>query len=241
MEVFCLRVSKDMAGKKFPFDRVYIVNYEDRAVLSDPDNNLFRYALVLPIEGVLRQQLEAVQPATYINRTFHRNDAESAPAKITQTDWVSLFKDGEWIMAVPLLPKWMKKNMPQYLVAETWYSQHNVRIRGKGKTKSAQRETPFTNRSYLQTPHKKIRPICVVCPRMVLHQNGECQIGDKVCFESLPLGMVNHFEESLSLPDSQPNIQEPEEYQLTHDEELVAEQPIFPKANTRDLLRIIHE
>ena len=237
MEVFCLRVGKDTAGKKFPFDRVYIVNYEDRAVIEQ----LFRYALVLPIEGALRQQLEAVKPDTYENLTFDRNDAESAPAKIDQTDWVALFKDGEWIMVVPLLPKWMKKNIPQYLIAETWYSTHSVHIRGKGKVKSERRESPFTNRSYLQTPHKKIRPICVVCPRMVLHQNGECQIGDKVCFESLPLGMVNHFDESMALPEMQLNVREPEEYQLLHGEELVAEVPATTKQNTKDLLRIIHE
>ena len=237
MEVFCLRVGKDMAGKKFPFDRVYIVNYENRAVIEQ----LFRYALVLPVEGALRTQLESVKPDTYTNRTFNRDDKESTSEKIDASDWVELFKDGEWVMAVPLLPKWMKKNIPQYLIAETWYSQHTVRVAGKGKQKSARRESPFTNRSYLQTPHKKIRPICVVCPRMVLHQNGECQIGDKVCFESLPLGMVNHFEESLSIPESQPNVQEPEEYQLLHDEELVAEMPVTPKADTKDLLRIIHE
>lgn len=237
MEVFCLRVGKDMAGKKFPFDRVYIVNYEDRAVIEQ----LFRYAIVLPVEGTLRTQLESVKPASYLNRTFDRNDTENTAAKIDDRDWKELFQDGEWVMVVPLLPKWMKKNMPQYLIAEGWYSQHSVRIRGKGKVKSERRESPFTNRSYLQTPHKKIRPICVVCPRMVLHQNGECQIGDKVCFESLPLGMVNHFDESLSLPESQTNVQEPEEYQLLHDEELVAEVPPVVKAGTKDLLRIIHE
>ena len=238
MEVFCLRVGKDQAGKKFPFDRVYIVNYDDRAAIEQ----MFRYALVLPIEGALRDQLTSVTPKTYHNRTFDRDDAVNVAAEIDQKDWLELFKDGEWVMAVPLLPKWMKKNMPQYLLAEGWYDQHTVRVIGKGKKKTPRRESPFTNRSYLQTPQKKIRPICVVCPRMVLHQNGECQIGDKVCFESLPLGMVNHFEESLSIPDTTPNLHEPEEYQLLHDEEeLTVETPPLPKTNTKDLLRIIHE
>lgn len=236
MEVFCLRVGKDQAGTKFPFDRVYIVNYEDRAVIDQ----LFRYSLVLPVEGALRKQLESVQPDSYANRTFDRDDDENAPVKIAHTDWVELFQDGEWVMIVPLLPKWMKQNMPQYLIAEKWYDQHTVRVAGKGKQKTARRETPFTNRSYLQTPHKKIRPICVVCPRMVLHQNGECQIGDDVCFTSLPLGMVNHFDESMAVPDVQPNIHEPEEYRLLHETELVAE-PAPAPGRTRDLLRIIHE
>lgn len=237
MEGFCLRVGKDTAGKKFPFDRVYIINYENRSVIEQ----MFRYALVLPVEGALRTQLEAVEPNSYVNRTFDRNDAETVPTKIGPDDWKDLFKDGEWVVVVPLLPKWMKKNVPQYLVAATWYDTHTIRVPGKGKRQTARRKSPFTNRSYLQTPHKKIRPICVVCPRMVLHQNDECQTGDKICFESLPLGMVNHFEESLSIPESQPNTQEPEEYQLLHDEELIVDAPITPKTNTKDLLRIIHE
>lgn len=236
MEIFCLRVGKDQAGKKFPFDRVYLVNYDDRAVIEQ----LFRYALVLPVEGVLRKQLEDVEPDTYTNRTFDRDDTESSAEKIAKKDWVDLFTRGEWVMVVPLLPKWMKKNVPQYLVAEGWYTQNTIRVAGKGRQKTARRATPFTDRSYLQTPHKKIRPICVVCPRMVFHQNGDCQIGDDVCFTSLPLGMVNHFDESFELPQAPPNIREPEEYKLLNEEELGAEPPPF-KTNARNLLRVINE
>jgi len=237
MEVFCLRVGKDTAGKSFPFDRVYIVNHDDRAVIEQ----LFRYALVLPIEGVLREQLESVQPREYRNRTFHRDDEENAAAKISQTDWKALFQDGSWIMTVPLLPKWMKKNMPQYLVAEGWYARKTEQVRGKGRVKQSSRESPFTNMAYLQTPHKKIRPICVVCPRMVLHQNGDCNIGDKVCFESLPLGMVNHFEESLALPEHDVNVNEPEAYKMAHDDdELIGDAPPT-KDSAKTLLRIIHD
>lgn len=237
MESFCLRVGKDTAGRKFPFDRVYLVHYDDRWVIE----HKFRFSMVLPVEGVLLAQLEAVRPSKYTNRTFDRNDHEGLPTKLDASDWTSLIRDGEWLLVVPLLSKWMAKSVPRYLVAESWYDQHTVYVSGKGKQRSAKRESPYTNRSYLQTPGRKIRPICVVCPRMILHQNGECQIGEKVCFESLPLGMVNHFEESQALPDALPNAREPEEYQILHDGELVGEVLAETTATTRDLLRIIHE
>lgn len=240
METYCLRVGKDVAGKKFPFDRIYLVHYDDRQIIGDPQNGPFRFALVLPVEQNLRTMLEAVQPETYSNRTFDRNDAEQVPAKISQSDWTALCQDGEWLMVVPILPKWMKKNMPRYLTAERWYQEKIVRVKGQGRKKEV-RSSPFTSRSYLQTPEKKIRPICVVCPRMILHQNGECQIGDKVCYESLPMGLVNHFEETEALPDATPNAKELEEYHLLHGEEIVPESQIKPQSSAKDLLRIIHE
>jgi hypothetical protein len=232
MEVFCLRVAYREAGRTFPFDRVYLVNYDNRDVIE----RMFRYALVLPVEGELRTMLEAVSLDQYVNRTFHRDDAENASTKLPAGAWVDMIKSGEWILVVPLLPKWMHKNMPRYLTAENWYAA----TKAKGQRyKRVQRTSPFTNRSYLQTPHKKIRPICVVCPRMVLHQNGECQIGEAICFESLPLGMVNHFEEAAALPEPMPNVLEQEEYALIEGSDLPWNPPATTK--TRTLLKVIHE
>ena len=236
MEVFCLRVTKAVAGKKFPFDRVYLVAYDDREVIE----RMFRYALVLPVEDKLLAMLKEIEPDQYINRTMHRNDKETAAHKMSQKAWHATLK-GEWVMVVPILPKWVSKNMPKYLVAENWYRERLVKVAGKGKVAQPVNESPFTNRSYLQTPHKKIRPICVVCPRMILHQNGECQIGQEVCFETLPMGLVNHFEEADNLPDPTPNVNELEEYELLEGEVLLDEKPPVPNTKTKDLLRIIHE
>lgn len=233
MEVFCLRVTKAVAGKKFPFDRVYLVNYDHREIIE----RLFRYALVLPVEDTLLARLREVSPDRYINRTHDRDDKENTPHKASQKDWLNLIKEGEWVMCVPILPKWMSKNMPRYLTAEGWYRRKMKRVAKKGKVALEPNASPFTNRSYLQTPDRKIRPICVVCPRMILHQNGECQIGEDVCFESLPMGVVNHFEDIEDIPDAPPNMNELEEYELVEGEELLAEPPATPK--TKDLLRII--
>ena len=130
--------------------------------------------------------------------------------------------------------------MTQYLTAERWFDTRNSRRRGRVIT-SRSKPSPFSNRAYLQTPHRKIRPICVVCPRVILHQNGECQLGEKVCFESLPLGLTNHFEEALSMPDASPNELEPEEYELIEGEEFVIDTPPAPNSRAKDLLRIINE
>lgn len=233
MHLYCLRVSKTTAGRSFPFDRVYLLKYDDRAVIE----RLFRYALVLPVEEVVKKQLKKVDFQIVVDRPHHRDD----DAKLNATAvWADL-DEGEWVMVVPLLPKWLNKNMPQYLAAEAWFETKRNRLRSTGKRESARRESPFSARSYLQTPNRKVRPICVVCPRMIMHQNGECHLGQPVCFESLPLGMVNHFEEAMAVPDPTPNELEPEEYELLDGEEFVPNVAPAPNNRAKDLLRIINE
>lgn len=234
MHIYCLRVNQNVAGRGFPFDRVYLVKYDDRAVIDQ----LFRYALVMPVEEKLNQQLKALAIEKAIDRPFDRDD----DAKLTTGDWHDQLSSGEWVLVVPLLPKWMHKNMPQYLTAERWFETRDNRRRRQGRMPApTNRPSPFSNRAYLQTPHRKIRPICVVCPRVILHQNGECQLGEKVCFESLPLGLTNHFEEALAIPDASPNELEPEEYELVEGEEFVIDNPPAPNSRAKDLLRIINE
>lgn len=235
MHIYCLRVNKTVAGRAFPFDRVYLVKYDDRAVIDQ----LFRYALVMPVENKLAAQLKALNTDVTTDRPFHRDD----DARLTAGDWFDDIEKGDWVLVVPLLPKWMHKNMPQYLTAERWFeAARNRAKRGRRTaTPTTVRESPFSARAYLQTPHRKIRPICVVCPRVILHQNGECQLGERVCFESLPLGLTNHFEEALSLPEPSPNELEPEEYELVEGEEFVVDTPPAPNSRAKDLLRIINE
>lgn len=237
MEVYCLRVQQTVAGNKFPFDRVYLVPYE----LRDNIEKLFRYALVLSVEGLLKDMLTEVPVNQYINRTQHRNDDESEPVKFPLAAWNELLGDDTWLMVVPVLPKWMHQNTPRYLVAEAWYRKRYKRVGRSGKEELPERESPFTVRSYLQTPHKKIRPICVACPRMILHQNGECQIGGEHCFTNLPLGLVDHFAEAEAVPDATPNIQEPEEHEILEGEQLDPEAVPAPNTTTRNLLRVLHE
>lgn len=237
--IYCLRVNKTVAGRSFPFDRVYLTRYEDREVLDQ----LFRYALVLPLEEKIKEQLLGLK----IDRTkvhgFERDD----DAVLQTATWEREISEGEWVLAVPVLPKWLSKSVPRYLTAEAWFdakagaaASKNARRRRRSRV-GTNNPSPFTNRAYLQTPQKKIRPICVVCPRMILHQNGECELGEAICYESLPLSLANHFEEGLSVPEATPNELEPEEYQLTEGEEFVDEPVPVQSKRASELLKIIQE
>jgi hypothetical protein len=173
----------------------------------------------MPVEGFLKERLLSVVPEKFIDRQFNRDDA-SATRAVDNTIWTDLVEAKQWVMAVPLLPQWGKKKdkaEPRYLIAPAWY---NSTATIAGKKMSKKLTTPHTNPSpfphltYLQTPTADIRPICKMCPRFILHQNGQCRVGDEVCFEALPLGIKNYFKEGLDTPAPSTNVTEPEEEQI---------------------------
>jgi hypothetical protein len=195
MEIFTLKIKKGRAGKTFPFDRVYLVKYSDRELIE----KLFRHALVMPIEGVLRELILENRPEEYIDHTIHRDD-EALETQEYRGEWTE-FVDRGMIMVVPILTKWMNAAMPKYLMNLQWYE-------GRKAADHLNAGTPLPAMTYLQTPGKKIRPVCVACPRFIEHQNGDCHLGQRVCYESLPLGLNNYFETGLGAPPPSRNVKE---------------------------------
>jgi hypothetical protein len=207
-EVQTLRVRRTRGKKVFPFDRVYLVRYEDR----DYAKQLFRYALVLPVIGSLAYLLKQAVPDTVVFRPHDRNDQASVPTKIDPLEWDTFVDEGKWVMIVPLLTKYFVKEIeahPRYLAAQEW-----VRLRdteaGHSKADPQYPRDGIPSLSYLQTPDKNIRPICAACPRFIHHQAGECEIGQEICFNNLPMGTLDYFKQGLETPEASRNIYEEE-------------------------------
>lgn len=206
MEIFSLKIKRGKAGVTFPWDRVYLVKHEDRTHLKQ----LFRYGLIMPVDDRLRTMLKKVGVEEYVNHTHDRNDEELHPEESIETEWLQMLDEDHWVMAVPILSRWANKSVPRYLVAQGWYNKRKKDPNKKIREYKTNPE-PLPNMAYFQTPEKNIRPVCVMCPRFILHQNGECKVGDAVCYEALPLGMKNYFAEGLDTPDAPTNVKEPEE------------------------------
>lgn len=199
MDLYCLRVKREAAGKLFPFDWVYIAKNGEHTLFK----KLFRYALILPVEDNLKNLLrDYVKIEAGETHTFDRDDAAPAP---TNDEWTELLEQHEWVMAVPILAKYVATNMPRYLTAAGRYrapTNGPVRKR-RGRTIQAQAsgvQDPFPNLTYLQTPEANIRPVCIACPNFINHQNGHCRLGEPVCYTSLALGVHNHFKDGLDKP-----------------------------------------
>ena len=199
MDLYCLRVKREAAGKTFPFDRVYLAANGSHQIFK----KMFRYALVMPVETHLKSLLlDYVSIEGGKTHLFNRDDAAPAP---TNDEWRVTLESDDWVMAVPILPKFMASNMPRYLTAAGKYRfplPENTPVKRVSPRRmsvvSSLRE-PFPNLTYLQTPEQNIRPVCVACPRFILHQNGHCRLGEDICYTSLAMGMTNHFKEGLDV------------------------------------------
>jgi hypothetical protein len=218
MNVYSLRVRRTHERRMFPFDRVYLAPYEDRRLARE----LFRYALVLPVTGSLEFMLRKATPAITIDRPFERDDSQSVPKEMTPDSWNEFVDSNRWIMVVPILTKYFVKEIqshPRYLLAQEWAkNRDSVKDKPAKLANGYVRELPML--SYIQTPEKDIQPICAACPRFVFHQNGECDVGQAVCYDNLPLGKLDYTEEGATMEPASANILEEDLEGLLSDESI---------------------
>lgn len=205
MDLYCLRVRRETAGKQFPFDRVYLAKNGEHGVFKQ----MFRYALVLPVETQLKSMLlDYVKIDDGETHEFDRNEDAQVP---THSDWQEILELGDWVMCVPILPKFVASSIPRYITAAGAYraptnpTTKRRRRRGSASAMPGMKE-PFPTLTYLQTPEQNIRPVCIACPNFINHQNGHCRLGEEVCYTSLALGMHNHFKEGLDVPEPSENV-----------------------------------
>lgn len=206
--IYNLRVRRNVVGSGFPFDRVYLCRHGEHECFKQ----LFRYALILPVDDTLKTMLiRNAVPEEYTNLPFARDDNQGT-RELTSAEWAELLNNGNWVMAVPILTRFIRKAIPRYLTAAEWYRDRYKRTGRRKRKKLPSKPSPFPGMTYLQTPEKDIRPICVMCSRFILHQNGECSPGQKVCFEdgNLTVGVTDYFQEGLDAQQPSSNINEPE-------------------------------
>jgi len=200
MDLYCLRVKRESAGKTFPFDRIYMARNGEHTVFK----KMFRYALVLPVENSLTNLLiDHVTIESGAAHPFDRDDEQGAP---TAAEWQELITSEDWVLAVPILSKYVASNMPRYITAAGKYRFPSAgngtgrRISRRRREAMAEVREPFPTLTYLQTPTENIRPVCIACPNFINHQNGHCRLGEDICYTNLALGVHNHFKEGMDAP-----------------------------------------
>jgi hypothetical protein len=213
MQIHTLRVNRKEVGKQFPFDRVYLVKHDDRGVIEQ----LFRCALVMPVDDNLRKMLLELNLEEVVERTFERDDEAQTPRQARQKELTKLLK-GDWVLVLPVLTKWLRgKNLPaapaadpdadgngklgpRYLTSPKW-------LGGKKRGEERKKNSFLPSLAYLQVPGRKIRPICVACPQRIMQENGQCHLGEPQCYTQLSLGVQNYFKSGMQSPIT-PNIKE---------------------------------
>ena len=196
MNIHRIKISRTFAGVRVPFDYLYLVEYANLEVIE----RLFKFSIVMPLRGRMLQELQELS-ISQLSRNQHERTEHPTVKGFDAKLKTHLDFENRWLSVVPLLPKMPRvaalgtPGHPTYLTAKRW----GFKPRGKRYSRIATTEMvapayqAFDDQAYLQTPGKKIRPPCLMCPRMILQQAGQCQLGDPICFEELPIGVVQAF------------------------------------------------
>ncbi len=195
-----IHIARSIAGKKFPFDKLYLFEKTDAHLIG----KIFGYAVVMPMSLAVRAVLRMTQPRTISHKGFRRNDAgKNIPLEVTKAnaeDWWKAFEVEHNIamrlVVIPVLTtNRRKKQRPRYLGTRNW----DVEVK-RSATHGRNLPQYFNETAYLATPyeapHDKVVPICSICPRMLAHLNGECNPGDYVCYKSLDFSRVSELQDA---------------------------------------------
>lgn len=210
MTVHRVKISRNLAGKKFPFDYLYLVKLEDKAHIA----SMFQYSIVMPVLEEMEYFLKNIRLETATKISHVRGVETTAMSQRKNSSLGTLIDFSQkWLAVIPLLPKIRSAKAGQtrnanYITAAGWLRYNTVtvpKVKGSKASKMSagkrllqafdgqavtDPENPaFNAQAYLQTPEKAIRPPCKMCPRVILHRAGSCNLGDAICYQELPLGI----------------------------------------------------
>lgn len=190
--VIVIRIQRSAVGITIPFDKLYFFRREDRDLIP----SIFKYALVLPVDPTLMTALYTLRPNHVSHLKKQRDDKTQRVAtgisgrqvsNAAVTTWwdnniVKKYDLTERVAVVPILTsKVRKKRKPRYLSARL-------------KTGSGEKRLPISELAYLATPEAppddKIQPLCTICPRMLLHMQGDCSPGQLACYKALDFNRI---------------------------------------------------
>jgi hypothetical protein len=172
--IYKLRVDRsDMRG--FPFDLVYLVPPDQQSVCA----RLFPWSLCFMAKADMTKRLGQLKISEHETIPF---DAFRVRRNGTADDRFAFEKGKpDWFVVVPILPLATRKDFPTkrypaYLTAP----QH-------AKEDSMAFEGILDDDTVLFTPEGPVQPVCLKCPRHMVHVQGKCSLGSRFCYEELVL------------------------------------------------------
>ncbi len=210
-----LRVNRNAAGSRFPFDKIYFFKREAQEHLP----RIFRCALVVvptkPFIAMVSAAAEAFKCNPGKVYPMKRKDEEKMAQMMKDElpihDVIVNYKN--YVGLVPILYLQHDKNpkeiVPEYMHASKKPRPANYR---PAKAKKGQKSTvperstsnmrrmfqdTFTSRSYFLMDGEKFSPVCTICPNSLLMVTGACHLGDQTCFEKLSQVKPSNFRKNM--------------------------------------------
>ena len=218
--VLDIHIQRSVVGSEIPFDKLYLFSREDREIIP----KIFGYALVLPFSEDIRKVIYKLKVAEVTHKLFQRDDTRKKVAATLEGKPLGKTEDNqEWweafalehdlanrVAVVPVLTSVARKKIrPRYIASQKWFADQeklNAKRAKRGRTRLPQIGPALSELAYLATPlaapQDKIRPLCSICPRMLLHLQGDCVPGQAVCYSALNFAEIEETQPDVSVqPD----------------------------------------
>jgi hypothetical protein len=219
--VLAIKIQGSQVSEGFPFDKVYLARKDSLPDLLDS----FPYCLSFPMEsthaGILKhlrvhytaqQGLGRAAAPKWVGPSSEASprDSESGSAIWgLSTDFVvsslsrslaDFSRDTEgWSVVIPVLTKYTKKSggaKPAYLVTKKLFS-------GSGPSAGGALSDSV---SLHRRGSEPLSPPCLACSRLMSHLQGDCELGNSVCYESMSFDNDSYFQRGLELQKLLPHM-----------------------------------
>ena len=209
--VIDIHIQRNVVGSSIPFDKLYLFDRNDRELIP----KIFGYAIVLPFSEEMRETIYKLKVAEVTHKRFQRDDTSKKIEPLLEGEplenkkeihawWLAFAAQHDLdnrVAVVPVLTSVARKKIrPRYIASHKWFTDQQKQ---KKTTKPLPLAPAISELAYLATPlaapQDKIRPICSVCPRMLMHLQGECIPGQAVCYKSLDFSGIEEAPANVSI------------------------------------------
>lgn len=150
----------------------------DRAYISDSDEifkKLWPYSIVMPLTLEVRQSLGI---STVLE------NARSRSSYNIKAD----FSDGQWWIGSPLRVRGSGHTQNVPYLAHRGHRPPSSNINAelmhqKPKDVRDKMKDPIVRGAFLQKPEGRQVPLCLACPRYIIHTQGGCRFGESICYK----------------------------------------------------------
>jgi hypothetical protein len=208
-KVHIIRVERSAAGRKVPFDKMYVFQKRDADILP----RVFNTSMVFPMTKVLSEQIDEVlgsllaKPKIF---SFSRWTEADLAKEVSEKRQLEALRDAwsadhnKYLVLVPVL---FTHGGVKRISGERYKSSRKKHVTYPAylMAKPGQRKSPqllkgaMSSRAYFVMDKQVVRPLCLVCPKHADFLNDICKLGEDQCYRHLSRAKRSDFITGIEL------------------------------------------
>jgi len=221
-KVLSLKVQQYAAGRIYPFDKAYLFPEEalGHAKKAFPNSIIFniKHEMKTMLSQLFVSEIQsrdsgrhytsqAVSRRTHMHRLQPREENDTPLLNRLLAFLQDDASKEIWLQQIPILGvyKEEKYQRPGYICNDRWSNSSNYTINRYKLTEMRQQGISLNrcipDTGMLVTGGVEHSPPCLACARILDHMAGNCELGGKVCMETMEFGDTSYFLDGIRLSE----------------------------------------